>query len=114
MGNTQQPIGSVMSEETSLAVLTTEIRHVGSAVARIEAAQSENVTKTAWEQRNKYVDDKIMALADAVEKKDKDKDKEFAAVWSEIKSRRVSWPAVGAFVVATIGLLLIIIPKFAI
>ena len=106
--------GQKMSEETALAVLNNEVLHIKEIVERIDRNAAANVTRTAWEQRNQYVDDKFIAVNREVNRVEADNAKDINALWTEIKSKRVPWTSVGAFVIAGITLLTLFIERFTI
>jgi hypothetical protein len=79
--------------DAAIAVMAVEMRYVRKAVDEIKQNQSANVTRSEWQQRNAHVDGR------------------FADVYRELAARRVSWPAVGALVVAAIVLVLDLISR---
>lgn len=81
--------------EASMAVLAVEVRYIRAAVDEIRTANSGNVTRNEWIQRNDYVDSRFTALN------------------NELASRRVSWPAIAALVVAVSVALFDLIPAIA-
>ena len=72
--------------EASIAVMAVELRYVRKAVDEIKDNQSATVSRVEWEQRNGHVDGR------------------FADIYRELAARRVSWPAVGALIVAVLVL----------
>lgn len=87
------------SGEVTLAVIGTKLDHLTSLYTDLNGAVRDGlaarVPRTEWEQRNRSVDDRMNGLG-----------REIGELRTEIRSRRVSWPAVGAVVVAGSALLL--------
>lgn len=109
------------TDHVSLAVMATELRHIKEAVERIEAANNHHVTTQSWQQRNAFVDEKFINhatdIADlkieharAMTELKEDYTSKLTDVWTEIRSKRVSWISVSAVAVAALALLFQIIP----
>lgn len=114
-----------VTEHVALAVLTSEVRHIKEAVDRIESAASHNLPRSSWEQRNTYVDEKFLQvanmIADAKTNLSKDiKDLETSSnkaiqeLWTEIRSKRIPWTSIAAFFVAGLLGLFEIIERFGV
>lgn len=86
-------------EAITLAVLGTKVDALTRAVETLALAQTEAartyVPTAVWSQRNEAVDGRINGLG-----------REIGELRTELRSRRVSWPAVGALAVAAAALLL--------
>lgn len=86
-------------DAVNIAVLATEVRLLREQVTALSALVREQqqtyVTTLLWEHRNRAVDQVHANLG-----------REIGELRVELRSRRVSWPAVGAFAVAAGALLL--------
>lgn len=83
------------NDTASLAVLAVEVRYIRSAVDEIRTGNQQYVTRNEWQLRNDYVDGR------------------FVTTQAELNSRKVSWPAVAALVVAISVALFDLIPLLA-
>jgi len=96
-----------VTDETSVAVLSTKIDHLTSVVTdvktKLETSSSVHVTRSEWELRNQTVDERFVTAG---------KDRE--AIWLALNSRRAPWWSVIAAIggsVATLALLFQWIPQ---
>lgn len=90
-GNPQEALPTNM--EASVAVMTVELRYVRQAVDEIKSNQQSSVSRNEWEQRNTYVDNRI------------------GAILTELATRRLPWPTVGAFLTGAVAVSLVVIDK---
>ena len=81
--------------EASVAVMTVELRYVRQAVDEIKNNQASSVSRNEWEQRNTYVDNRLGNIA------------------TELATRRLPWPTVGAFLTGALAVGLVIVDKIA-
>jgi hypothetical protein len=92
-----------MNAETRIAVMSVQMGHISETLSRIEQNSLQNVPRTEWEQRNAYVNGKLVEAAQMV-----------SDVKAEIAGRRAPWWAVIASIAgatAVVAYLIEIIPR---
>ena len=92
-----------LNTDARIAVMSVQIGHISDSLARIELANTGHVPRSEWEQRNTYVDGRLLDLNTKI-----------AESKTEAASRRAPWWAIvaaGAGGVAVVAFLFDIIPR---
>lgn len=103
-----------LNTEARIAVMSVQIAHIGKTLDRIEQGSTHTVPRAEWEQRNAYVDLRLLDAFAQISKVNIDATAGITKINAEIASRRAPWwsvVAAGGAALAIIAYLFNIIPS---